>query len=89
MDKLLEKIYDEVICNEKDVTRMNKTIENNNVNILKKYNGSFNKEEEEILLELLDDADSSAGRKGFCMGVKYTFKIIAALFKNYTTLQLL
>lgn len=82
MDKLLEKIYDEVICNEKDVTRMNKTIENNNVNILKKYNGSFNKEEEEILLELLDDAASSAGRKGFCMGVKYTFKIIAALFKN-------
>ena len=29
MDKLLEKIYDEVICDEKDVTRMNKAIENN------------------------------------------------------------
>lgn len=82
MDKLLEKIYDEVICDEKDVARMNKAIENNNINILKKYNGRFNEEEEELLLELLDDAASSAGHKGFCVGVKYTFKIIAALFKN-------
>ncbi len=82
MDKLLEKIYDEVICDEKDVARMNKAIENNNINILKKYNGRFSEEEEEILLELLDDAASSAGRQGFCVGVKYTFKIIAALFKN-------
>lgn len=68
MDKLLEKIYDEVICDEKDVARMNKAIENNNINILKKYNGRFSEEEEEILLELLDDAVSSAGRKGFCVG---------------------
>lgn len=82
MDKLFKKIYDEIICYEEDIDEMNKTIENNNIDILKKYNDKFSEEEKEILLELLDDAALYAGRKNFYMGMKYAFKIIAALFKN-------
>ncbi|MCI9080470.1 MAG: hypothetical protein HFH68_16445 [Lachnospiraceae bacterium] len=80
MDKLFEKIYDEVICHEKDISEMNKAIEADNMDILKKLNNKLNDEEEEIFLGLLDDAASSAGRKGFYMGMKYAFKIITALF---------
>ncbi len=82
MDKLFKKIYDEVICYEKDVTRMNRTIENNNRLILEKYNGRLSEEEEETLLELIDDAASFAGREGFCMGIKYAFKNIIKIFND-------
>lgn len=82
MDKLFRKIYDEVICYEKDVAGMNRTIENNNKLILEKYNGSLNEKEKEIFLELIDDAASFAGREGFCMGMKYAFKSMVMLFKD-------
>lgn len=81
MDKLLKKIYDEVICYEEDVTKMNKTIEKESMDILKKHSNQFSTEEEK-LLELLDDAASFAVREGFCMGMKYAFKIMTKIFKE-------
>jgi len=82
MDELFKKIYDEVICYEEDIVKMSKIIENNSIIILKKYNDKLNENEEEIFLELIDDATSYAEREGFYMGMKYAFKIIAALFKK-------
>jgi len=82
MDKLLKKIYDEVICYEKDVAEINREIESKNRDILKKYNDKLSEEEEEMFLELLDNVASSAEYKGFYIGVKYAFKIIISLFKN-------
>lgn len=82
MEDLFKKIYDEVICYEKDIREMNKTIEKENLDILKRYNDQPGTEEYEKLLELIDDAASFAGREGFYMGIKYALKIMAKLFNN-------
>lgn len=81
MDKLLRKIYDEVICYEKDVSEMNKKIEKQNINILKKYS-SQHEIEEETLLDLIDSATEFAEYEGFCIGMKYAFKCMVKIFED-------
>ena len=81
MDELLRKIYDDVLCYEKDIANMNQIIESETTHIIEKYEGKLTdeEEEEEELFNLLDTAASFAGKEGFCMGVKYTLKSILTL----------
>ena len=82
MEDLFKKIYDEVICYEKDIKEMNKTIEKENLDILKRYNNQLGTEEKEKLLELIDNASSFAVHEGFYMGIKYAFKSMVKLFND-------
>ena len=82
MEDLFKKIYDEVICYEKDMKDTNKTIEKENLDILERYNNQLDTEEQEKLLELIDEASSFAVREGFYMGIKYAVKSMVKLFNN-------
>lgn len=82
MEKIFKTIYEEVLCNEEDISHMNKNIENEVLRILKKceYQPDSNNNEEE-LLDLLDSATTFAAYQGFCLGMKYAVKGIFTLLK--------
>ena len=82
MNGLFEKIYDEVICYEKDVTAMNQVIEKKNNELSLKYRDRLNEKEREGLVEILDDMAVSAGKEGFYMGFCYAFRGMLALLKE-------
>lgn len=82
MNGLFEKIYDEVICYEKDVTAMNQAIEKKNNELSLKYQDRLDEKEREGLVDILDDIAVSAGKEGFYMGFCYAFRGMLALLKE-------
>lgn len=82
MDRLFEKIYNEVICYEKDVTAMNKAMEQKNQELSLKYKDRLDEKEREELVDSLDDIALSAGKEGFYMGFSYAFRGMLALLKE-------
>ncbi|KAI4451498.1 hypothetical protein C823_006058 [Eubacterium plexicaudatum ASF492] len=82
MNGLFEKIYDEVICYEKDVTALNQAMEKKNNELSLKYQDRLDEKEREGLVDILDDIAVSAGKEGFYMGVCYAFGGMFALLKE-------
>lgn len=82
MNGLFEKIYDEVICYEKDVTALNQAMEKKNNELSLKYQDRLDEKEREGLVDILDDIAVSAGKEGFYMGFCYAFGGMFALLKE-------
>ncbi len=82
MSGLFEKIYNEVLYYEKDITAMNQAIENRNQELCFPYKNRLDEKERERLLDLLDDAALAAGKEGFYLGVCYAFRGMLALMKG-------
>lgn len=83
MEKIFKTIYEEILCNEEDLKRMNKNIENESLRILEKCKcQSNNNNDDDELLCLLDSAISLAAYKGFYLGMKYATKGIFTLLKD-------
>lgn len=82
MSRLFEKIYNEVLYYEKDVTAMNKAMEQKNQELSLKYKNRLDEKEREELVDILDDIALSAGKEGFYMGFSYAFKAMLALLKG-------
>mgnify|MGYP006968292004 CR=1 FL=1 len=82
MSRLFEKIYNEVLYYEKDVTAMNKAMERKNQELSLKYKNRLDEKEREELVGILDEIALSAGKEGFYMGFCYAFRGMLALLKG-------
>ncbi len=82
MSGLFEKIYNEVLYYEKDITAMNKAMEQKNQELSLKYKNRLDEKEREEFVGILDDIALSAGKEGFYMGFCYALKAMLALLKG-------
>jgi hypothetical protein len=82
MDGLFEKIYDEVICYEKDITAMNKAIEQKSNELSLQYKNRLDENEREGLVDIVDDIAVSAGKEGFYIGFCYAVRGMLALLRG-------
>lgn len=82
MSELLKKIFDTIICYEKDSVEMGQTIETEIKNLMRPYQERLTDDEQEELKNLLYGISSIAEREGFLLGMKYTFKTLIALLSD-------
>ena len=82
MNGLFEKIYNEVIYHEKDISAMNKAVEKKNQELALKFKNRMDEKETDELLDILDDATLSAEKEFFYMGFCYAFRALLALQKG-------
>ncbi len=77
MNKILQKIYDDIICYEKDCMEMDKKISEEMNRLIKHY--ELPKTDLEELKSLLYEISRISQREGFFLGIRYAFRIFSAL----------
>lgn len=82
MNELLRKIYDTIICYEKDAVEMGWRIEEEIKYLIQPYQDKLTEDELEVLKNLLYGAALSGQREGFILGVQYTLKMLFTLSSN-------
>lgn len=82
MNRLLKKIYDEVLVYEKDIVAANKAVDENVYDLIKSYSETLSDSEYNELKELLFSAVSTAEQAGFENGVRFTFKMLCSLLHD-------
>lgn len=82
MNRLLKKIYDEVLVYEKDVVSTNKAVDKTINDLIKSYNEELSASEYDELKELLFSAVSTAEHAGFENGVRFTLKMLSSLLHD-------
>lgn len=82
MNKLLKKLFDNVINNEKETIEVNKQIDNRIHTILDQYKEELTEEELEKFSSHLYYVALVAEQEGFQLGMKYLFKIAISLLSD-------
>lgn len=82
MNKLLKKIYEEVICYENDTRKIDKILETEIQELLHPYAKQFSHEQIETILSLMYAIQLKAMQEGFQHGAKYTLSTLFALLSD-------
>ena len=82
MDELFKKIYQEVICNERDMYESGRRMENEVNEMVAAYKDKLSEGERERLLEQIDQAVSSAKQGGFYFGVRFAVRGLVLLLAD-------
>lgn len=82
MNELLRKIFDTIICYERQSVEMGQNIEKEIELLIQPYQGKLTDDTQEELKNLLYAISSVAEREGFLLGIKYTLKTLAALLSD-------
>lgn len=78
MDKLLKKIFDEIVSYEKDFIKMDAIINREIEKHTAVYQTKMNREDIEELKNLLYEISSISEREGFFLGIRYAIRIFFA-----------
>lgn len=81
MDKILKKIYEDIIYYEKDVVQMDNKINMDIDEILESYQKELKQIDINIIKELLYKETFNAQREGFKLGMRYMLKLCLYLLK--------
>lgn len=82
MNDLLKKIYEQVLCQEEEIVKKGKYLDEWVNQLTKPYQSQLSSEKMEKLKDLMYSAAATAEREGFQLGVKFTIKIIAELYTD-------
>ncbi|MDE7312368.1 MAG: hypothetical protein K2N87_12235 [Eubacterium sp.] len=82
MDELFEKIYRELICNEREMYEFGRNMENEVLGMITGYKDQMNEEDLERLTEQVDDIASSARQGGFYCGVRFAVRGLVKLLAD-------
>lgn len=82
MEKLLEKIYDEVAVYAEESYEENHKLESEVENMIKPHTTELAGKEKESLEDAFYDVCAKGKYVGFCMGMKYCFKLILELLSD-------
>ena len=80
MKDLLDKIFDDIICNEEDGYKMEERIGNYIDLCLMPYKEQFSDEDMEKIRDCIYAISTNSEREAFQLGVKYTIKMLLYLF---------
>lgn len=80
MEKLWEKIYDEIISLEPDSVDSKRAIDSKALNYIQSYKDSLDEVQLQGLQDQFFDISFFAQRQGFRLGVKYTCDLLAGIF---------
>lgn len=78
MDKLLKKIFDEIVSYEKDFIKMDAIINREIEKHAAVYQTKMNREDIEELKNLLYEISRISEREGFFLGIRYAIRIFFA-----------
>lgn len=78
MDKLLKKIFDEIVSYEKDFIKMDAIINREIEKHTAVYQTKMNREDIEELKNLLYEISRISEREGFFLGIRYAIRIFFA-----------
>lgn len=78
MDKLLKKIFDDIISYEKDFIEMDAIVNREIEKHTAEYQEKMNREEMEELKNLLYEITKISEREGFFLGIRYAVRIFFA-----------
>lgn len=78
MDKLLKKIFDDIISYEKDFIKMDAIVNREIEKHTAEYQEKMNIEETEELKNLLYEITKISEREGFFLGIRYAVRIFFA-----------
>lgn len=78
MDKLLKKIFDDIISYEKDFIKMDAIVNREIEKHTAEYQEKMNREEMEELKNLLYEITKISEREGFFLGIRYAVRIFFA-----------
>lgn len=79
---LLRKIYDTVICYERDTIEMCKRVDEEILDLIEPYKGELSDDDFDRIKDLMGCISVTAEREGFLLGVKYTLKTLYALMND-------
>ncbi|KAI4446789.1 hypothetical protein C823_001307 [Eubacterium plexicaudatum ASF492] len=79
MDRIFEKIYREIICNEAEMYEFGRKMENEVSEIMAAYRDKMSEEELERMTERIDDIVSSARQDGFYFGMRFAVRALVWL----------
>ncbi len=79
MKKMLKKLFDEFLSEEKDVVESGNQIDKDVNDLIEPYKSKLSENELEELKTLLHQASYIGELEGFRLGIKYMFKIVVIL----------
>lgn len=82
MDNLLEKIYEEVAVYSEESYEVNHKLEREVEEMFKPYTMKLTGKEKEALEDAFFDVCATGKYVGFCIGMKYCFKLILELLSD-------
>lgn len=82
MNELLRKIFDTIICYERQSVEAGQNIEKEIEILIQPYQGRLTDDTQEELKNLLYGISSAAEREGFLLGIKYILKTLVALLSD-------
>ena len=82
MNDIFKKIYEEVICHEKDTQKIEKSLEAEIQKLFRPYAEQFTEEQTEIILSLMYAIQLKAMQEGFQHGAKYTLSALFTLLSE-------
>ncbi len=82
MDKILKRIYEEVIYYEQEAVEADSRINKEIIGISSKYADKLTKPESEELRSLLYRISLTAQEKGFLLGMRYMWRLFKLLEKD-------
>lgn len=82
MNELLKKIYENVIYYETDVLQTGRELDKEIENLINEYADQLDEEGMEIAKTLMYQTALLSEQTGFCLGVKYTVKLLIELLSE-------
>lgn len=82
MKEILEKIYEKVIYQDEDVQKVEKGLDMEISKLLMQYESKFNKNELEIIRDLMYAAESKSMQEGFWLGAKYILSLLFSMLSE-------
>ncbi|MCI8299276.1 MAG: hypothetical protein HFI69_02835 [Lachnospiraceae bacterium] len=82
MKEIWEKIYEKVIYQDEDVQKVEKELDMEISKLLMQYESKFNKNELEIIRDLMYAAESKSMQEGFWLGSRYILSLLISMLSE-------
>lgn len=82
MNELLKKIYENVICYEKDALQMGERMDTVVNDLIEPYTEHFKEQDIETVKELMYAICLKSEQEGFQLGIQYTLKMLIQLLAD-------